>query len=185
MRKSLARQVFRLRLCTLARTAYIDGFAKMPLRASIFASWYNIVGVVCSPAQPPAAPLQHRHRTGDIFGQCHRRLLSDAAPAPDGLCTPVSLRPPRPAVPCRTWPDSVYVVSYIYFYRDSCFARPAPGRIHTCMCAEPCAPGSCLPCRLRRKSPPRRLRPCALFVQDGRLPGQYLFPFFFSEELSV
>ena len=41
MRKSLARQVFRLRLCTLARTAYIDGFAKMPLRASIFASWYN------------------------------------------------------------------------------------------------------------------------------------------------
>ena len=27
--------------------------------------------------------------------------------------------------------------------------------------------------------------PCALFVQDGRLPGQYLFPFFFSEELSV
>ena len=41
MRKSLARQVFRLRLCTLTRTAYIDGFAKMPLRASIFASWYN------------------------------------------------------------------------------------------------------------------------------------------------
>ena len=41
MRKSLARQVFRLRLCTLARTAYNDGFAKMPLRASIFASWYN------------------------------------------------------------------------------------------------------------------------------------------------
>lgn len=41
MRKSLARQVFRLRLCTLTRTAYIDDFAKMPLRASIFASWYN------------------------------------------------------------------------------------------------------------------------------------------------
>ena len=36
-----AKQIFTASLSCALRSCIIDGFAKMPLRASIFASWYN------------------------------------------------------------------------------------------------------------------------------------------------
>ena len=42
VRRSLLSQSCGYRRCALLRTCAIVGFAKMPLQASIFASWYNV-----------------------------------------------------------------------------------------------------------------------------------------------
>ncbi len=54
--------------CGLRRRLNIDGLAKMPLQASIFASWYNVVAdLLRKSAMVPLLLLYRRFRGVNMF----------------------------------------------------------------------------------------------------------------------
>ena len=59
--KDLLRKPSGVRLRALCARCVIDGFAKMPLQASIFASWYNIRRKPCFASLQAFASVRFAH----------------------------------------------------------------------------------------------------------------------------